>query len=578
MHTNEEELKMDSFSKNTIMSEEEPSLPFNEAFDVSEPQDLGALESSDSNKEALEKRQKKETKESQVKQFVEFTEEFEKLTDVEAKLKLAIAMMEASLSFGGVPSFRNFWEARKLCLPLFKENIQPPARTELWTKYSDLSREARRLKEILDEQSAFAVEQIEMAVKALESDIQLLGEQIAPAHLQIPDCLKAHAQKYLDIQGELNLLNAQAARINALRKELIKTEMRVRQKNQFFQRLSFAGDRVFPRRKELIKEISTHFSDDVERFVKVNFSQEAPQDSVFVESLFALREEIKLLQGLAKEFTLNTTSFTQTRKKLSECWDKVKLEEKERKKERVQQRVVQKENAEKHQQNMQALKQQIQDNQLSLQEAANQIDSIAAAMRQTDLGRDDLKPLKDMLGEIRKSIQDKIRAEEAHKQQQEQERDLQKREKIKKLRESIQSLVREHDQYDAETLAVKRDEMSEEISLAKITKLEKQELEKLIKPLRDLITEKKERALLDLSEDDKSNLAQLKEILKQRQDRRQEIKSRLESLRKACGSSGLDFEKAMGFQSQIEEEKQRLEKAILGIKEIEDKILKLGSL
>ena len=47
-----------------------------------------------------------------------------------------------------------------------------------------------------------------------------------------------------------------------------------------------------------------------------------------------------------------------------------------------------------------------------------------------------------------------------------------------------------------------------------LSKMEKQEFERLLKPLKDLITEKKEHLLLDLSEDDQQALQQLKDLLK----------------------------------------------------------------
>ena len=45
--------------------------------------------------------------------------------------------------------------------------------------------------------------------------------------------------------------------------------------------------------------------------------------------------------------------------------------------------------------------------------------------------------------------------------------------------------------------------------------------------------------------------------------------------RKAAGSSSLDFEKAMSYTSQINEEKEHLEKANHAIQEIEQKIREL---
>ena len=109
---------------------------------------------------------RKEQKDEHQSQFDALMQQFHNENNLDEKLLLAVNFMEASLSQGGTPHFRHFWEARRLCLPLFKENISSSLRSQLWSKYSELSKEARRLKDLLDEQSAFAVEQIEKAVVA----------------------------------------------------------------------------------------------------------------------------------------------------------------------------------------------------------------------------------------------------------------------------------------------------------------------------------------------------------------------------------------------------------------------------
>ena len=515
--------------------------------------------------------ERKDYKEGYTAQFDAFKAEFELQSDSEIKLQLAIHFMETSLGQGGTPHFRSFWEARRMCLSLFKENIAPSIRGQLWTKYSDLSKEARRLKEILDEQSAFAVEQIEIAIQALELEISKFDEHIdkavLPELLIFPQYLKENYDSYLSVQRQLAMLNAQAARINALRKELLKTEMRVRHKNKFFQRLSSAGDSVFPKRKELIKQISQQFAKDVEHFINAHFG---PSESK--ESFFVLREEIKAFQGLAKVLTLNTHSFTQTRTHLSECWDKLKVEEKERKKERAQQKVVFRQNAEDIENQIHALKEAFEKGEATPGAAQKKMDEISNQMRKTELGRDELRILRDGLGSIRKLIQEKGKVEEEARQQQENERNRQKKEKYLTFKAQVERLLEEHESYDADSLIIQRDNLSTQIQDSTLSKSEKQEIERLIKPLRDIITEKKEKALLALSDDDRQSLQQMKEILSQRKERRQDIKNQLEVLRKAAGSSSLDFEKAMSYTSQINEEKERLDKANLAIKEIEKKI------
>ncbi|MCE2983503.1 MAG: hypothetical protein LW832_08050, partial [Parachlamydia sp.] len=367
-------IESENFSENEEVKEidSEPSL---------EKEEMNELESQEESPQAL-----KEKKESFSPQFVEFHKAFQEQTNSDQKLQLAIDFMEQSLAQGSTPHFRSFWEARRLALSLFKEAISPPVRAQAWNKYSDLSKEARRLKELLDEQSAFAVEQIEIAIKALENDITQFEEQAEktslPADIPFPHALKKSLVEYQDLQKKLNVLNVQASRINGLRKELIKTDMRVRQKNKFFQRLSTAGDAVFPQRKELIKQISQLFIEDVNQFVLDYFEESSSQ-----ESLYILREEIKALQGLAKVLTLNTQAFTQTRARLSECWDKLKHLEKERKKEWAHKKVIYKENTDQIQNLIVESKKFVESEEYSFEEANKRLHEISSMMREIEIGR-----------------------------------------------------------------------------------------------------------------------------------------------------------------------------------------------
>lgn len=503
-----------------------------------------------------------------------FLKELQDLLEPEAKLQKTIDFMEAALAQPGSPHFKSFWEARLVSLQLFKENINPTVRAVLWAKYSELTKEARRLKEILDEQSAFAVEQIEIAIQALDASIDGFDKELAEAEeIDLepkPRALEKNLSHYRKLQKELNLLNTQASRINALRKELIRTDMRVRQKNKFFQRLSLAGDKVFPRRKELIREISVRFIEDIDAFIAHNFRSENIE-----ESIFALREEIKALQSLAKILTLNTQAFSQTRLKLSECWDKVKSADKERKKERAHQKVLHKQNAEAVLEKIKAFSVEMSEGNLSVSIANQKLDEIQTFMRQVELGRDEIKALRDELSAARKPVQEKVKAEEQLRHSHEAEKEKQKRKEILDLQQEIKSLFTAAEKLDVNEVIAQRDLVLEKIQNASIGKAEKMECEKLLKPLRDVITEKKEKALLTLSDDDRQSLINLKEVLAERVKRRQEIKNQLEALRRSSGASGLDFEQAMSFKNQFNEEKERLEKINQGIREIEEKIVEL---
>lgn len=508
-------------------------------------------------------------------EFEQFVAALEKLTDQESKLQFTIDFMEASLAQGGTPHFKSFWEARNICLQIFKENIAPAVRMILWTKYNDLSKEARRLKDILDEQSAFAAEQIEIAVKALEDDIAAFDEtleKIAKIDFQMSSiALNKSLPTYERLQRKLNLLNTQASRINGMRKELIRTEMRIRQKNKFFQRLSAAGDQVFPKRKELIKEVSQIFISDVDTFINAHFTKEN-----FGDSLFSLREEIKTLQNMAKVLTLNTHAFTHTRMRLSECWDRIKHEDKERKKERAHQKVAFKQNFEESMQRLQEFNQAYQAQTWSVAEATKQLDALVAHIRSLEHGREEIRMLKNEVQNARKPILEKLQAEEAERLTQDQEKEKQRRQKIQEMKRQAEELLKASSSLDVAEIESQRDAIIESIQNAPMRKADKQEIERQLKPLRDIISEKHESSLLALSNDDRQSLQQLKEVLKQRKERRQEIKAQIDALRKTAGASGFNIEQAMNVNAQEAAEKERLEKINQGIQDIEQKIAQLS--
>ena len=540
-----------------------------------EPMSLSEKESADSNEESVPmtqmKNENQELDHSHKHQYEQFLKELESQSEPEAKIQFTINFMESSLSQTGTPHFKSFWEARNLCLQLFKEPISPASRVGLWAKYNELSSEARRLKEILDEQSAFAVEQIEIAVKALEDDINHFDEQLVkmpPVDFAVPcKIIQDKLNLYQELQKQLNLLNTQASRITAMRKELIRTDMRVRQKNRFFQRLSSIGDKVFPRRKELIKQVSQEFIQDVDSFIQDNFN--GPE---MHESFFILREEIKGFQNIAKILTLNTHSFTHTRMRLSECWDKIKNSEKERKKERSQQKNIHRQNLEDILQKVKGFIESFKEGAVSVFDAQKQIDDLSNYARSMELGREEIQMVREEMGVARKLVKDKMLVEEDERRQHEQEKEHQRRHKIQEIKDQISALLKSTDSSDADQLGAERDEILKKLNETSMHKSEKQELERLLKPLRDIISEKKENSLLHLSEGDRQSMQQYREILKQRKERRNEIK---ETIRKSSGSSGLDFKQAMAQNAQLEAEKERLEKINHGIKEIEQKIAEL---
>ncbi|MBU6446532.1 MAG: hypothetical protein KGQ49_03950, partial [Verrucomicrobia bacterium] len=494
------------------------------------------------------------------------------LTTPEEKIAFGLQFMRSSISQEGSPRFREFWEGRRLILAFFKENLNSAIRSNLWNEYVELTVEARRLKEILEEQSAFAMEQIDLAIQAMEKEVASIDALLKTAgDIVFPhsETIRQKTGPYNEIQRELNLLNTLASRLNALRKEIIKTDMRIRFKTKFFKRLSELGDHIFPKRKELIEAISAEFEKDVNGFIQAHFQG----NEVVGAPYFAIREEIKSLQNMAKVFTLSSGVFTRTRLALSECWDKVKVLEKEHKKEVLEKRQASSEQRETIQAKIDALK----GKELSIHELNQAMDAISNEIREVALQRDDVRYLREELYKLR----------EPHKAAQEQkakelleiekEKLRVKKEQLAALKENINVLLKEGPQMELADLSAKTAAVEAELAKFDISKMEKQQIERSFRPLKDLIHEKKEQSLLNLSEDDKKVLENLKVVLEQRIKRRQEIKDQLEVYRKALGGSNLDFEKAMHYQELIAQEKERLEKAIAAIAEIEQKIAELES-
>lgn len=517
--------------------------------------------------------QKKSMK-SESTELKAFLAVFHEEKDCEEKIRKAIDFMRSRLSLTTSPKFREFWEARALCLPLFKETLSAKSRTELWQQYVDLSVEARRLKEILDEQSAFAFEQIDLAVQSLVSDLDSCAT--ATAHMAEIEglaearSLNARRKEYNQTQKELHFLNALAAKVNALRKEVIKTDMRIRSKNKLFDKLSECGDRIFPRRKELIKKISEEFVEDVARFIDKNFVKDQEPSA----PLHVLRAEIKALQSIAKILTLNTHAFTETRLQLSRCWDLIRDWDKEKKKEVEEKKVV-------YQQNLDEFLVEVQEFEaLCAQEESfsvveSKFQELLQAIRGKELGRVEHKIIRDRMDGAKKPHEDKRQEEIRAVLEKEKQEEEMRTQKVQNLRNSVQSLIDNAFSISFEEFSLQKVALEEEHKALNLSKAEKALQDRLFKNLKDKMLEAKGRSLLSLSDDEQNQYAGLKQLLEEKKERRQEMKHQLELYRKALGGSSLDFEKAMACQEMMEAEKESLEHINAIIEEIEEKMAQI---
>ncbi|QVL58258.1 MAG: hypothetical protein KFB93_04035 [Simkaniaceae bacterium] len=507
--------------------------------------------------EKKEQTEKKPKFESEA--FKAFKESFEKEKEVEEKITKALEFMKSVLSEVEKGSLKDFWDAKKLVGPLFKEKMNPIKRNHLWSQYAELGDEARRLKEIKDEQAAFSVEQVELAIEALEADIghyDRLVDQIP--QLEVPKGLKSlslNEGEYSVVQRELQLLKTLISRLDGLRKEILSTDMRISHKNKILKRLSKLGDDVFPKRKELIKKVSESFIKDVEAFVESRFPQ---GDEKFGAPYYVIRDEIKSFQGLAKLLTLNTQSFTKTRKALSECWDKIKEKEKDRRTEMGERSEEQKKNFDVLVPKVEAFEALCsQEENQERSRVLEQSNALQDEMKEVALSRDHVKILKDRIQKARSNALDKVKAKAEEKKHA-------AKKEINDLKEKLADLIKNESTTSLVDLEKGEEEFKEAYVKLNLSPMEIYLFERQFADLKSFIFSKKESVI---SGED------LEGLYEQRSAHVEVIKKQVEEYRKEMGASNLDFEKAMTYRELYDSAKIHLESEMEALENLEEKLI-----
>jgi len=491
-----------------------------------------------------------------------FLEELEKAEKIEKKIRLCLDFMKKLLSEGEIPQFRTFWETRSLCLQLFKEKLPPRIRTVYWAEFVALSEEIRKIKEILDEQSSFAAEQIELAVEALKKDVsQIEALMIAMDPIKVPKeahVLKANQSVYIDSQKELDLLGTLSGRLNSLRKELIHTPMRIRHKNSLFGELTKLGDAIFPRRKAVIASLSECFTTDIEAF--------QPDMNRTYES----KEEIKALQSFAKVITVNTQTFSTVREKLSSFWDQLKEKEKERHEQKAKQREEYRESFEKIMPQIELLKGQCSQEAVTWEKAQTREREILEEMRQLNLGRNEVKILKRGLNEALEPLEKK-RSEQLAREKERKKLQKQQREKAQTaMIERLAQFLDRAESLTLDALVEKWEILVKEEKTLNPAGLEGERIRGLLDAVYDHVQDKQWHALREDSSEE--GIQQLHALLDNRHKARRKLKEILETHRKIVGGSGLSLEQSLLYQEMIGEEKLRLDAIETMIEELEEKL------
>ena len=172
-----------------------------------------------------------------------FSQELSQIPSIEAQITFSLEQMEKALENNA--NLKLFWSIRKHCLPLFQQVENSGQRADLWSRYIDLTKEGRRVRSLQDEEGAFVIGQIELAISCLENDVAnfVNEDPISVQQEELPACLEIQTlEKRREFYQKLHLslvwLSNFSTRIIDLRKELMNVGMRMRLKSKFFQRLS----------------------------------------------------------------------------------------------------------------------------------------------------------------------------------------------------------------------------------------------------------------------------------------------------------------------------------------------------
>lgn len=489
------------------------------------------------------------------------------LATMEEKVSSCLEKMQESLEQKQEPNLTQFWQAKKECVLLLKEKLNPQKRSQLWQRYLKLSEEGRIVRDFLDEEALFAIEQIELAILDVEKQYQLLEESKCSMKREFsapPEALVKIYDSCCHLQNLIHQAQLLTIRLQELRKEVSVMSMRMKIKGKFFDRLSSVCDKLFPKRNEMISQLSEQFFQAVQAFVVRNFSENNHQH--LKRSCYHLQNEIREMQAIAKQFSLSTKIFTETRKELSRCWDQLKEIEKEKKEEFAHMKDQSDLNAQKIEQLLQKLSEENIANNFSEKEMMDRLREIQKEMQNSTLLRKQILILEKKCELLRKPFEEsreKVKEEQREKKKQEQ---FLEEQNVKNFLDQLVALQQALSSQPAEQTRVALGELQEKLVQLGCSQARKKVLKERMKEVVAAFSLVEEKTLLSDSTDSKEHQKKLSVMLESKIAQRDQLKSFLEECRKEKGKSGLDFQKAMELSEKIEKGKadlQALEQSIL---------------
>ena len=499
-----------------------------------------------------------EMKQKRIEPLKQLQVDLEMVVDPHEKLQAILDFMQKVLRSQKV-WLKDFWEAKKLCGPLFKEKLDPNKRRHLWTLFIELSEEAKRVKGIKEEQAAFSIEQIELAIQGLTQELSSLEETLLQQPLitlpKSAHTLKIDLQKYREFEREINLLSTMISRLNGLRKEVLATEMRISHKNNLLKSLSGLGDVLFPKRKELIQKVSEDFIRDVKAFSTQDSFKQTDMSKA-PPSLFLNR--IKGFQSLAKQLSLHADAFNQSRTLLSELWDQMKGKEEESRSLMEEKEEENRKNYELFLPKLEAFERLISDlGPSERRQILVELGNIQEELKGVELLRDHLREVRGRIQKAEALALEKVASFE------EKEKEV-RRLQIEGLKAKIISLLQNFKESSESHLIESEQLLQKEYEQLSLSGIETHQFELLFLELKSLILNKKQENATSDS---------LEALYGERAFHLELLKAQIEAYRKELGGSSLDIEKGMVYRSLYNQAKEHLEHESRALRLLEEKIL-----
>lgn len=487
------------------------------------------------------------------------------LTNLEAKVVLCLEKMQESLEQKQEPNFTQFWQAKKECVLLFKEKLPAQKRNQLWQRYLKLSNEGRVVRDFLDEEALFAIEQIELAIQDIERQYRLLEESKCAMQREFspsPQALSKIYDSCCQLQNLIHQAQLLTIRLQELRKEVSVMSIRMKIKGKFFDRLSFVCDQLFPKRNQMIAQLSEQFFQAVTEFVTQNFSKNNPYH--LKRSCYHLQNEIREIQAIAKQFSLSTQVFMETRKELSRCWDLLKEVEKEKKEDFSQLKDQSDQNAQIIEKMIEELSSEASN--LSEKEVIEKLRGIQKEMKNLPLLKKQMAVLEKKCELLRKpfdAVREKIKEEQREKKKQEQ---FVEEQNVKNFLDQLVVLQQTLNSQAVEESRFILNDLQEKLGQLSCAQARKKVLKERLKEVGGAFTLLEEKILLSDVSVSKEHQTKLSAVLEEKITQRDKVKSFLEDCRKERGKSGLNFAQALELNEKIEKGKaelQVLEQSIL---------------